>query len=554
MVPRVALSLGATRATDIHAASLAGVIRGYSHAIEPMQEPGKGLRTYWWQDLVGVARSISAEAPSAQAIAIEYWKVREDTAGRCGCRQEIRAVRWPCCERAIAWRRGMERLELDDEDEIKDNMHDEKEHEDDIAVLSEDSDGDPPSTNLGVKASRAKPLTGLGVEAPNLEVSAPTGRDRDEPDPLHQWVAAAQRSSRGHRFEVRGGPEGFVFEMLLTYRKPGTKAPFGGYQATCFHHDPGLTMGLHGKSSKLACRKEVPCETEGDDRRIVDVLHNWICSASGFDDRLSHMRSLRRERKKLGDRPKKPGRLDCRDDSSSSGSSDTTTGRPDLAPSAPSAPDKIKCWVCSGPHRTEQCYFMTKTLADSMGSAMHSRMVRGKDAVVLARADVVLRDVPSDGNCFFHALQCELRGSTAVRRPSLLRDDMPQGTDGQALREWFLKYITTTTDIIDGMAVSRWLDRPIEQYCREMRHGDVADERTWGGFPEAAIIANTLPGLASVLLLDIRDDGAHAITWSRPSVRDPARIVCLAWLGRHWQRARMSAGQWEALFKAWPLP
>ena len=50
--------------------------------LEPMQEPGKRLRTYWWQDLVGVARSISAEAPSAQAIAIEYWKVREEGHGR----------------------------------------------------------------------------------------------------------------------------------------------------------------------------------------------------------------------------------------------------------------------------------------------------------------------------------------------------------------------------------------------------------------------------------------------------------------------------------------
>ena len=73
-----------------------------------------------------------------------------------------------------------------------------------------------------------------------------------------------------------------------------------------------------------------------------------------------------------------------------------------------------------------------------------------------------------------------------------------------------------------------------------------------GGLADACIIANALQSEASVLVLHMRDDGAHALAWSNPSIRDPLRIVCLAWFGRHWQRARLRGRAWEALFNAWP--
>ena len=131
---------------------------------------------------------------------------------------------------------------------------------------------------------------------------------------------------------------------------------------------------------------------------------------------------------------------------------------------------------------------------------------------------------------------------------------MPRDNDGQALREWFLKYIASTTDTIAGMPASAWVDRPLEQYCRDMQHADGSDEQAWGGggFAEACTIANALQSEASVLVLHMRDDGAHALAWSNPSIRDPLRIVCLAWFGRHWQRARLRGRAWEALFNAWP--
>ena len=74
----------------------------------------------------------------------------------------------------------------------------------------------------------------------------------------------------------------------------------------------------------------------------------------------------------------------------------------------------------------------------SLQSSAPMARVRGKDAVVVAECDVALRDVCPDGNCFFHAFQHELPGSTAQSRPRILWDDMPQGLGGQLLWEWLL--------------------------------------------------------------------------------------------------------------------
>ena len=80
-----------------------------------MHAAGEKLRTFWWQDLVGLAGSICAEAPTAQAVTVEYWQVCQAMAGRSCRRQEVHAVRWPSFPSAVAWRSGMEPLKLDDE-------------------------------------------------------------------------------------------------------------------------------------------------------------------------------------------------------------------------------------------------------------------------------------------------------------------------------------------------------------------------------------------------------------------------------------------------------
>ena len=80
-----------------------------------MHAAGEKLRTFWWHELVGLAGSICAEAPTAQAVTVEYCQVCQAMSGRSGRCQEAHAVRWPSFPSAIAWRSGMEPLNLDDE-------------------------------------------------------------------------------------------------------------------------------------------------------------------------------------------------------------------------------------------------------------------------------------------------------------------------------------------------------------------------------------------------------------------------------------------------------
>ena len=80
-----------------------------------MHAAGEKLRTFWWQDLVGLAGSICTEAPTAQAVTVEYCQACQAMAGRSGRRQEVHAARWPPFPSAAAWRSGMEPLKLDGE-------------------------------------------------------------------------------------------------------------------------------------------------------------------------------------------------------------------------------------------------------------------------------------------------------------------------------------------------------------------------------------------------------------------------------------------------------
>ena len=170
--------------------------------LEPMHAAGEKLRTFWWQDLVGLAGSICAEAPTAQAVTVEYWQVCQAMAGRSCHRQEVHAVRWPSFPSAVAWRSGMEPLKLDDEgaegdeDTCEEGVLHEIELEHDSEAIAEESDG----------ATQARPLTGPGIAAPSPRASAPPSGDRPEPDLARQWITTAQRARRGHKVQIQGGP------------------------------------------------------------------------------------------------------------------------------------------------------------------------------------------------------------------------------------------------------------------------------------------------------------------------------------------------------------
>jgi hypothetical protein len=172
--------------------------------------------------------------------------------------------------------------------------------------------------------------------------------------------------------------------------------------------------------------------------------------------------------------------------------------------------------------------------------------VRGRDCVVLPRHLVQKRDVEADGDCFFHAVQRELNYGNH------LLPSMPQGLHGQPLRMWLLSYLASTNDRAEGQPLANWLETSPEEYAREMQRGDVEDTKTWGGFMEAFFIATALQNKGvSILMLDDRADGYHALAWTAPGGRDSKLVVCIAWSGSHWQRARLTPVGWQMVYEFW---
>jgi hypothetical protein len=342
-----------------------------------------------------------------------------------------------------------------------------------------------------------------------------------------------------------------VLEVLFTSRKPNAQMSHGGYQVTCYHHAPDTGAGASGRAA-LRCVKELPCEEEGDDARLLAFLTEWACSAGQHDTRREHMASVKRQdsRRHLAECIADAMRLESPAPSSTTvassirspgagAGSDSSQAPPAASadrgseppatrsPAARAGSDRpeappvagsdrssealpIPCDVCGGGHARTACpYDVRAAIAQSLAGAC--MRVRGRDGVVLPRHLVQKRDVEADGDCFFHAAQRELKSDKH------LLPGMPQGEDGQPLRKWLLRYLTSTDDRAEGRPLADWLETSPEEHVREMRRGDVTDTKTWGGFLEAFFIATALQTRGvSILMLDDRADGYHALAWTAP--------------------------------------
>ena len=306
--------------------------------------------------------------------------------------------------------------------------------------------------------------------------------------------------------------------------------------------------------------------------RLLQLFDGWACEAEGSTTRRAHMASLTRAKSQAHLLSCKAGaqgagaavgatsaaRISNTSGSSSSTSTSSTSsdsesssergaggGRP--RPEVGGGPPV--CWVCDGAHRTEHCHIWRAARDASLleAGAFGVGRVQGSDAVMLAPKSVAIKDVPSDGNCLFHALQRELRADPGTGRPGLLQPGMDRGTDGQALREWLLQHIQTIPDEMEGQPLQTWLGMPREQYMEEMRVP--RGRETWGGYLEVCLISKALG--VSVLMLTTRAAGHHVTAWTSPDLHDVRRTVAVIWTGAHWQRARLSREAWENLRLSW---
>ena len=176
--------------------------------------------------------------------------------------------------------------------------------------------------------------------------------------------------------------------------------------------------------------------------------------------------------------------------------------------------------------------------------------------LVLPPKSAVTKDVPSDGNCLFHAFGVEAtqwfsdRGLPSPARPQ-----------GQPWRDFLLSSIRASPDSpLDGSTVRNWLassDHPdLEAYLRLMSDPDLP-RGAWGGFLEISFMCHfSHRDLACYVLehcpqaADNETFTAVAVVGKRPGQAD--RFICIAWLGNHWVRARAHPHGARAL-KQWSM-
>ena len=532
------------RPTLLRLRLVGGGEEGSGAVLEPMRVAGGAA--YWWETATAAASGMATVAARASILRVEFWDLSEadvtDSAGQV-LRHRVRARRLGSVD--SAWRSGMDWREAaravgggGEEEECSD---------------VEEPARRPARREGGAGGDR--PPAG-GGRAGGEGAGGPGGPPPHPPAPPEAPATSEKvtRARRGVRRVVHGGPHGHAFETLFTWRRPGAGKPHGGYQATCYHHEAEESVGRSGRSTKLRCVKELPCEEAGDDDRVVALLEAWVCAAEGHATRRAHMASLDRRASQAdlasqrrgggagGDRPPgAPSGSSC--SSSSPSASEASSSSPSASEGEGSAGEGDgPCWVCGLPHRVEECHVWRSAVAASLedAPAMAVGRVWGENGVRLDKAMVQTRDVPSDGNCLFHALQRELLLMAGVLRPGMSR-----GEDGQALREWMLEYVRTSSDTVAGRPLQEWLEVAPEQYFREMRAAAAGDRRTWGGFLEGMFVSRGLG--VSIVLLTARPDGYHVSAWTEPSERVRARVACAAWTGTHWVRARLTESGWERL-------
>ena len=223
-----------------------------------------------------------------------------------------------------------------------------------------------------------------------------------------------------------------------------------------------------------------------------------------------------------------------------------------------------RCDVCGDVHVDGVCWLLAMVMQESLDQSDAAESIghgiRGGSAnergCVLEGAQVQTKDVARDGNCMFHALLAELTAAH-LRRPCLpvallvLLQLLPTNgralSHGHVLRQWYLEYVGSTQDEIAGQRVQSWITTTtglhVGQYVQRMREsvGGAIPRRAWGGFMEISLICRACHGgdLACVVLQSL-DGGRHRILAVVGEMTPDARVICVAWSGSHWQRARVT--------------
>jgi hypothetical protein len=399
----------------------------------------------------------------------------------------------------------------------------------------------PPAPPAASPPHPSPPASRPSPPVPHCSVACDPASSRPQADESQAVRNDAERCKAGEVTTIKG-PDGMLLQMLCTYRKPSLAAPFGGYQARCYHHEPEQRKNKNGTAYVLPCRKEMRCKTATDSANIIRQLRRWIRSGPKHATRVDHQAVRPDARTHSSGDPS----------DSDSDSSDSTIKGGSL-PCSPDAKQPAAQRPAGAPPGgvARPCALAGFT-SDSLWQHQMGG-VKAEHGCVLRRG-VATRDVPADGNCLFHAFGAEVHNAykDSLLPPGISADQAQ--APGQAWREYFLDYIRTTTDVVDGLSIRDWIEasegKSLEDYCQLM--AVARGPETWGGFLDVAVLCHAWGrGLRCIMLQSLEGGGYQALACAGSRSSDPAvRCIYIAWNGSHWVRARVKQDV-AATLSAW---
>jgi hypothetical protein len=237
--------------------------------------------------------------------------------------------------------------------------------------------------------------------------------------------------------------------VTITHRKPCRSHPFGAFQGRCYHHDAEKRANALGDQYVLPCRKEFRIEREGADADAIQLCIEWLLRAPLYPDRVGpkgHQKDAHSDQRFEADLSQEIIRRVAPDgcgEAAGEEASRPTTPAPPVPPAAGAArqeelvpesrqvmpapplpppagaarpeqlvPEGLPTCCCGIAHPALTCEAWQAILQASLRVAGGALVPAVPGPAANHRRceldGVVLRDVPGDGHCMFHAFSSEL--------------------------------------------------------------------------------------------------------------------------------------------------
>ena len=327
--------------------------------------------------------------------------------------------------------------------------------------------------------------------------------------------------------------------MTLTHRRPCKSHLHGAYQARCHHHPAERRCNQADLPYELACRKEFRLDVPGGDEAAISRALEWVMRAPLYGGRVG-------KNGHQGDEQSSRvyNFVGIAEEAAAAPAEDVPEDLPrasGLPGSAVQPQPNLAGCMCGEHHVGVSCKVWQEILAQSIGVASWRAGGAGRPRRWhLQQMHVAVIDVPSDGDCLFHALDAETH---RLHNRTWAKDGTSGGTHLRTLIcRWIAKHVDT---VMDGHTIRRWITldgETVDQYMARMR--TVGGLNSWGGFFEVAVyVAITRERLPMRIAVLSRTEGGGASILAVVG-SDRAHEASIIWTGTHWMIARVTSDGW----------